>query len=252
VSGLAIGLVLAAVFAASAISGLLGMAGGSLLMAVLTVILPVSAALALHGAAQLASNLARAGFNARYVRYRTVGWFGLGAVASMGLLSFVAFQPSKAAIFIGMGLLPILVWLPPRLIPLDAARPTHAVAGGFLATLMALAVGVSGPLSELFLVRSSLNRHEVIGTKAAFQVFAHLAKLIFYGGALFAIDADGEGLGFALVAGAVVAAVLGAALGRRFLDAISEDHFRRWRRWIFTALGAGFLIQGLRLLSGGA
>jgi uncharacterized membrane protein YfcA len=107
-SGLSIGLVLAAVFAASAISGLLGMAGGSLLMAVLTLILPVSAALALHGAAQLASNLARAGLNARHVRYRPVGWFGLGAVVGMALLSFVAFQPSKAAVFIGMGFLPIL------------------------------------------------------------------------------------------------------------------------------------------------
>ena len=93
-SGLSVSLVLAAVFAASAISGLLGMAGGSLLMAVLTLILPVSAALALHGAAQLASNLARAGFNARHVRYRTVGWFGFGAFGSMALLSFVAFQPS--------------------------------------------------------------------------------------------------------------------------------------------------------------
>ncbi|MDP1617755.1 TSUP family transporter [Phenylobacterium sp.] len=249
-SGLTIGLTLAAVFVASAISGLLGMAGGSLLMAVLTLILPVSAALALHGAAQLASNLARAGFNARHVRFRAAGWFGLGALSAMGLLSFVAFQPSKAAVFIGMGLLPILVWLPPRLIPLDAARPTHAVAGGFLATLMALAVGVSGPLSELFLVRSSLNRHEVIGTKAAFQVFAHLAKLVFYGGALFSLGGQGEGLALGLVAGVVLAAVAGAAVGRRFLDAISEDHFRRWRRWIFTALGAGFLIQGLRLLAG--
>jgi uncharacterized protein len=251
VSGLTVGIALSAVFAASAISGLLGMAGGSLLMAVLTLILPVSAALALHGAAQLASNLARAGFNARHVRYRTVGWFGLGSLIAMGVLSFVAFQPSKAAVFIGIGLLPILVWLPPRLIPLDAARPAHAVAGGILATVMALSVGVSGPVSELFLVRSSLNRHEVIGTKAAFQVFSHLAKLIFYGAALFALDAEGEGLGIALVVGAVVTAVLGAALGRRFLDVISEDHFRRWRRWIFTALGAGFLIQGLRLLAGG-
>lgn len=250
-SGLTIGLVLAAVFAASAISGLLGMAGGSLLMAVLTLILPVSAALALHGAAQLASNLARAGFNARHVRYRTVGWFGLGSLSAMGVLSFVAFQPSKAAVFIGMGLLPILVWLPPRRIPLDAARPGHAAVGGFLATVMALAVGVSGPLSELFLVRSSLNRHEVIGTKAAFQVFSHLAKLIFYGGALFSLGGQGEGLALGLVTAVVLAAVAGAAVGRRFLDAISEDHFRRWRRWIFTALGAGFLIQGLRLLAGG-
>ena len=79
-SGATLALVAAAVFVTAAISGLLGMAGGSLLMAALTLILPVSAALALHGAAQLASNLARAGLNARHVRYRPVGWFGLGAV----------------------------------------------------------------------------------------------------------------------------------------------------------------------------
>ncbi|MFN3486557.1 MAG: hypothetical protein ACK44W_13900, partial [Planctomycetota bacterium] len=53
-----------------------------------------------------------------------------------------------------------------------------------------------------------------------------------------------------IVAGVAAAAVLGAFAGRRFLDALSEDRFRRWRRWIFTVLGAGFLIQGVALLAG--
>ncbi len=242
-------LVAGAVFVAAAISGLLGMAGGSLLMAVLTYALPVGAALALHGAAQLASNLARLGFNWAHVRFASVGWFGLGSVAAMGLLAMVAFQPSKTAVFLGMGLLPVLVWLPPRWIPLDAARPAHAALGGFLATGLSLTAGVSGPLSELFLMRTALNRHQVIGTKAAFQAFAHLAKLIFYGGALFgAAGAGGAGAGLILLA--VAAAVAGSALGRRLLDHLPEEGFRRWRRWIFTGVGAAFLTQGLWLLAG--
>ena len=105
-------------------------------------------------------------------------------------------------------------------------------------------------MSELFLVRSALNRHEVIGTKAAFQVFAHLAKLIFYGGALLGAAGDGDAAGPALILLAVLAAVAGSAVGRRLLDHLPEARFRRWRRWIFTAIGAGFLIQGLRLLAG--
>ncbi|MDX5330549.1 MAG: TSUP family transporter [Caulobacteraceae bacterium] len=239
-----------AVFAAAAISGLLGMAGGSLLMAVLTYALPVSAALALHGAAQLASNLSRMAFNLRHVRFASVGWFGLGSGLAMAGLAVVAFTPSKTLVFLGMGLLPIFVWLPPRWIPLDAARPAHAFVGGLLSTVLALTAGVSGPLSELFLVRSALNRHEVIGTKAAFQVFAHLAKLVFYGGALLGAAGDGAAAGPALILLAVLAAVAGSAVGRRLLDHLPEARFRRWRRWIFTAIGAGFLIQGLRLLAG--
>lgn len=244
-----IAFVLTAVFVASAISGLFGMAGGSLLMAALTYALPVGAALALHGAAQLVSNLSRAGMNWRHVRYRTLGWFALGAGAGLALLSVVAYQPSRAVLFIAMGLLPVLVWIPARWVPLDAARPSHAAAGGFLVCALALTAGVSGPLSELFLIRSSLTRHQVIGTKAAMQVFAHLAKLVFYGGALLSLD-GGKGVQAGLLTAVAVAAVLGAFAGRRFLDALSEDRFRRWRRWIFTALGAGFLIQGLALLAG--
>lgn len=250
-TGATFALVTAAIFVAAAISGVLGMAGGSLLMAVLTFALPVTAALALHGAAQLTSNLARMAFNFAHVRFATVGWFGLGSGLAMGALALVAFQPSRAAVFLGMGLLPILVWLPQRWIPLDAARPSHAAAGGFLATALALTAGVSGPLSELFLVRSELDRHQIIGTKAAFQVFAHLAKLIFYGGALFGAAGEG-GAGAGLIVLAIIAAVAGSALGRRLLDHLPEDGFRRWRRWIFTAVGAGFLIQGLSLWLAGA
>lgn len=249
-SAAAVALIAAAVFVASAISGVLGMAGGSLLMAVLTYALPVTAALALHGAAQLTSNLARMAFNFAHVRFATVGWFGLGSGLAMAVLALVAFQPSRTLVFLGMGLLPVLVWLPTRWVPLDAARPSHAVTGGFLSTGLALTAGVSGPLSELFLVRSALNRHQIIGTKAAFQVFAHLAKLVFYGGALFSAAGEG-GAGTGLILLAIIAAVAGSALGRRLLDHLPEDGFRRWRRWIFTAVGAGFLIQGLRLLLAG-
>nr|QQZ50751.1 hypothetical protein JKL49_05085 [Phenylobacterium glaciei] len=53
---------------------------------------------------------------------------------------------------------------------------------GILSTAMALTSGVSGPLADVFLVRSVLTRHQVLSTKAALQMFSHLSKVLFYGG----------------------------------------------------------------------
>lgn len=246
-----VAMVLAAVVATAAISGLFGMAGGSLLMGLLMLTVPVASAMVLHGAAQLASNGARAAIHFRHIRWPVVGVFAVGAVLAMGLMSFVSFTPSKALVFLAMGLLPILVWIPERWSPLDAAKPSHAFAAGMSTTALALTSGVSGPLTELFLVRSAMPARQVIATKASLQVFGHVAKILFYGGAL--LDGAGEGAvpPWLLVAVAL-GALAGAALGGRLLDHVSEDNFRRWRRWIFTVIGGTFLAQAVQLyLSGG-
>lgn len=246
-----VAIVLAAVVATAAISGLFGMAGGSLLMGALMLTVPVASAMVLHGAAQLASNGARAAIHVRHIRWPVVAVFGAGSILAMALISFISFAPSKALVFLAMGLLPILVWVPKRWSPFDAARPPHAFLAGLAATALALASGVSGPLTELFLVRSEMSARQVIATKASLQVFGHLAKILFYGAALL----EGAGAGAAppwLLAAVALAALAGAALGGRLLDHVSEENFRRWRRWIFTAIGALFLAQAVHLhLTGG-
>jgi uncharacterized membrane protein YfcA len=243
--------VLAAVAITAAISGVFGMAGGSLLMGALMLAAPVAVAMVLHGAAQLASNGARAAIHFRHIRWPVVAVFGAGAVLAMALMSLVDFAPSKMLVFLAMGLLPILAWIPQRWSPFDAARPSHAFVAGLSATALALAAGVSGPLTDLFLVRSAMPARQVIATKALLQVFGHLAKVLFYGAALLEGAGDGAAPPWLLVA-VVLAAFAGSAIGGRLLDHVSEDNFRRWRRWIFTAIGAAFLVQALQLyLTGG-
>lgn len=247
----AIAIALAAVVVTAAISGLFGMAGGSLLMGVLMLTTPVATAMVLHGTAQLASNGARAAIHWRHIRWPVVAVFAAGAILAMALMSFVSFTPSKALVFLAMGLLPILVWIPQRWSPFDAARPSHAFAAGISTTALALTAGVSGPLTELFLVRSAMPARQVIATKASLQVFGHVAKILFYGGALVQGAGEGAVPPWLLVAVAL-AALAGAALGGRLLDHVSEENFRRWRRWIFTGVGATFLAQAVQLyLSGG-
>lgn len=246
-----VAMVLAAVVVTAAISGLFGMAGGSLLMGALMLTVPVASAMVLHGAAQLVSNGARAAIHARHIRWPVVAVFAAGSVLAMALMSFVSFTPSKALVFLAMGLLPILVWIPERWSPFDAAKPAHAFVAGMSTTALALTSGVSGPLTELFLVRSAMPARQVIATKASLQVFGHVAKILFYGAAL--LEGAGEGAAPPWLLGAVaLAALAGAAIGGRLLDHVSEHNFRRWRRWIFTAVGATFLAQAVQLYVTGA
>ena len=65
-------IVLIAVLATAVLSGVLGMAGGMVLMAVLVTVLPVATAMVVHGFAQGASNGARVWFLRRHVMWDVV------------------------------------------------------------------------------------------------------------------------------------------------------------------------------------
>lgn len=175
-------LVLVATFVTATVSGVLGMAGGLLLMGVLLLVLPVSTAFVVHGLLQLVSNGWRAVLQRSHVQVPIVGWYAAGAVVAASSVLLVAVVPSKPVTYLLLGLVPALAWLPRRLLPLDAARPAHAATAGVLVTALNLAAGVSGPLLDVFFVRSALGRHAVVATKAATQVLSHAAKVIVYGG----------------------------------------------------------------------
>jgi len=244
-------LILAAVLATATLSGVFGMAGGMILMGVLTALLPVPAALAIHGLVQTASNASRIALHFRHVSWKVVGFYAVGALATMAAFTVIAYAPSKAVVYLGLGLLPILVWLPDRMIPLDAARPGHAVLAGIASTALALTSGISGPLNDMFLVRSVLTRHQVLSTKAALQIFSHISKVVFYGGAILAAGGGGLTPPWLLV-GACVLAVAGVSLGARLLDRLTDQGFRTWRRWIFTAIAAVYLVQAAILFARGS
>ena len=244
-SAASIAAILAAVFGTATISGVFGMAGGLLLMGVLTLALPVAAAMAVHGITQITSNGSRVLLHFAHVRWRVTGVFGLGALAAMLVFAGVVATPSKALVFLGMGLLPILVWLPERWVPLDPMNPVHTAAAGFLTTALSLLTGISGPATDLFLTQGGLTRHQMVATKASLQIFGHVAKVVVYGGAI--LGGEATGAPWPLLVGAAVLAIAGATLGGRMLDLFSDEGFRRWRRWIFTAIAAVYLVQAARL-----
>ena len=236
-------------FVTAMLSGVFGMAGGLVLMGALALVLPVQAAFVTHGILQLVANGWRAILQRKHVRWDIVGWYALASLIAGGVVALLSFTPSKPLLFLMLGLVPFLTWLPQRWINLDAGKPFQAFLSGLTVTGLNLTAGVAGPLLDIFFVRTELTRHAIVATKAATQVFAHTAKILVYGAPLLA----GTGVGlpplwvFAL---AIPLSMAGTAVGGVILNRVSDVDFKRWTRWIITAIGISYLVQAAQLMLG--
>ena len=226
----------------SFVSGIFGMAGGMILMGLLLALMPVSAAMVMHGAAQLTANGWRALLWRRYVDLRIFGRFLIGLVASGVLFSFVGFVPDRVLVLLTLGALPFIAVLVPRQYVIQAPQKGGSEVCGFLNGSMQFIAGVSGPLLDIFFLRTDMDRRSIVATKAACQAAAHLAKLIYFG---HAVGTDNLSAG--MFAMAVGAAILGTTFGKTILERISDQQFRRWTQGLVMVIGSVYLIQGAYL-----
>lgn len=245
-SPLAAGFLVVAAFVTAAISGVFGMAGGLMLKGALALVLPVSATFVAHGVLQLVANGWRAVLHRRFVGWRIVGLFAAGSLFAGAVMAFIAVEPSKATLYLLMGIVPALLWIPQRWVSLDAAKPEQALLCGVSVTGLNLTAGVAGPLLDIFFVRTALTRHQIVATKAATQVFSHLAKIAVYGAPLIAVH--GQGLPpwwvFAL---AIPLSRIGTAAGGRVLARMDDVNFKRLSRLIVTVTGLVYLAGAAQL-----
>ncbi len=231
----------------SFISGIFGMAGGMLLIGFLLVMLPVPVAMVFHGVIQIAANGWRAWLWRQHVKWSVVLQFGAGAAASLLVFSFFDFVPDKALVLMMVGLTPFLALAVPQRLAPDVERRGQAFLAGAIGGAMQLVAGVTGPLLDIFYVRTGMTRQVNVATKAAAQVLGHLTKVAYF--ATLVADPAGRDLEQWLVmAYAAGFAVLGTSLSRSFLDRLSDRQFYYWTRRVILALGAVYVGQGVWLM----
>lgn len=230
-----------AAFATAALSATFGMAGGLLLMGLYTSVLPVPAAMVLHGVTQLVANGGRAVALRSHVHTRGVGHYLAGAAVAWILLHFLRWSPSESTVLLGLGLVPFVALALPAGPLLDFAHRRGALLCGALVVGTQLAFGVAGPLLDVFFVRGGLERHAVVATKAVTQALSHTLKILFFLPILGGFDTD---LALAALL-TVLGALVGTRVGAKLLDRIGEATFRRWTRRLVLAIGATFLVRGV-------
>jgi uncharacterized membrane protein YfcA len=242
--------VLAAILAVSGlvtsfVSGILGMAGGMILMGILLALMPVPAAMMLHGVAQLASNGWRAMLWHAEVGWRIFRGYALGALAATAIFIVLQLVVSKPVALVVMGLTPFAALALPERLHLNVERPFHPFACGAICSALSLTAGVSGPILDVFFVRSKMGRHAVVATKAMTQSFSHILKITYFGG----IVATGRGTVDPWIgAMMVVLAFAGTSLSAPVLKRMDDKSFRQWTRWTVMALGGFYLASGVVLL----
>jgi len=250
-----IAIILASVLITSILSGILGMAGGMVLMAVLVSTLSVSGAMLLHGVVQATSNGSRAWFLRAHLRFHLLPVYLLGSALSVGLFSWFTLVPDPAIILILIGSFAWLARLSKRLRGLDITHTPTNASCGFLVTSAQLFAGASGPLLDVFYLSSPLSRQEIVANKALTQTIGHLLKIFYYGVILNTLFQNVANevtstvqveLWVYVVAAAL--AILGARIGTRLLDRWNDAGFAKVSQAIILTIATICMAQGVWLL----
>lgn len=225
------------------LAGVFGVAGGVILMAGLLLMMPVADAMVLHGMTQSVSNGWRSVLWVRYILWGVLARYVLGLVAAGGVFFTLVMVPDERVIFLMLGIVPFLgLMLPQRVVP-QADRRLGAELCGFTCTAMQLLSGVSGPLFDVFFVRTDLDRRVIVATKSACQVVTHLAKLIYFG--VLVGGASAQIFTPEVLAIALGMAVLGTTVARPFLERLTDRAFRQVTTVLVMGIGAVYLVRGV-------
>jgi len=245
---LALAAIAVTVVVTSFISGILGMAGGMILMGVLLALMPVPAAMMLHGITQMASNGWRAWLWRAEIEWRVMRGTVYGSLCVLAVFSLLQLVGSRPIVYLILGLTPFVSYVLPKSLQLNVDRTGHPFLCGVVCTVLSLLSGVSGPLLDVFFLNSKMTRRQVVATKAVSQTFAHLLKILYFGVLL----ASSHGtVAWPFAAAMVGLAVVGTTLSRKVLDRMTDHDFRRWTRYTVTAIGGFYLCNGLWALAYG-
>lgn len=241
----ALAVIAVTVVATSFVSGIFGMAGGLILLGILLVFLDVAPAMVLFGTIQTASNGWRAWLWRAHVRWPIIWRYVLGSAAMFLVLRLVSFIPSKAVVYLALGIIPFLATLLPKSLTPDIERPGAPYFCGAFIMLLQLIGGAAGHVLDLFFQNSSLDRKSIVATKAVTQVAGHLLRVAYFGTFAAAFDAT---IPWWLYAGTVALAILGTTLAAGVLERMTDADFRAWSRRIVIAISIVYLMRGIWLL----
>ena len=142
------------------------MGGGIMLISVMPGLLPAAAIVPVHGAVQLASNSSRVLFGWRHIEWSIFWPFlagaALGSIVGAGAVIHLNFD--YLPLYLGVFVL-IVTWVP--ISKRSFRLPGHFVILGAIQTFFSLFVGVTGPLTNAFLVREELPKDDLVVTHAA-------------------------------------------------------------------------------------
>jgi uncharacterized membrane protein YfcA len=203
-------------FVTSLISGVLGMAGGLILMGYLVWVLPVATAAILHGIIQSGSNGSRALLLRECILWAPVIRVTVGLFLTFVVFTQVASEIDKAWVYAILGCLPPLAFVLKNRVQLDILRPSHQLLCGLAIRSLSFTAGISGPIIDVFFANSVANRFEQVGTKAMISLIGHAYKVLFFA-VLLGSSVEIPIEFWLVLPGLMILRVLGSYFGKKIL-----------------------------------
>lgn len=227
-------------FLSALVSGVTGMAGGTLLLSVLSLFYDPTATIALHGLLQVFANLSRVILFLRSVSWKPVLFFVLLSFpgAYLGASVRELFSPSILKTLLGTIIL--YVALKPKSKKNETTSQTIIFLPlGFVSGFLGMIIGVTGPLLAPFFLKAGLTKEVFVATKALCQFVVQLIKV-----ALFAtlLSFDYTVFQYEIVV-MTTAIFLGTFIAKLSLHYISEIIFVRILKIILCILGIKLLFS---------
>lgn len=208
-----------------------------MMLALMTMIVPLSIIVPLHGIVQLFSNGFRVFVLRRSVHLHTMKFF-IGGAAVGGVIGYFLIKEIESStwfLIVVCILLLYIVFKPKRMPDIKLNALGFFLLGAFTAAVGPL-IGTVGPFLAPFFVRDDFAKETIVATKGAAQATVHVIKIPIFLSLQFAYhDYIPHMLGM------IVAAYIGTEIGVRMLYRIDQQRF-------MVAVKITMLLIAIRLL----
>jgi hypothetical protein len=171
-----------------------------------------------------------------------LGYYSIGAFAVLGLFATLTFVPSIGLVFILIGCFPFLALILPTSINLDMERGLVSFFSGVIVTTAQMLAGASGPVLDIFYVKSQMSKQAILGTKAVTQTLGHILKLIYYA-IIMTIGSDL--IPVWVIPAVVAAAILGNYCASLLVTRMSDHQFKKIGRYVIRFICVIYIGKGV-------
>lgn len=230
-------LLLISAFFSAVLTSLTGLAGGVLLISILSSLLPLGQAIALHGLLQMISNGSRVVIFFKHINWAISLRFCLAIIPGcfLGVRLFEIFDPALLKLLIACSIL-LTVWF--SQVKYEwTVKKVYFIPIGFFLSSLSMVVGVVGPMLAPFLLSMRKSKEEFVATKSFCQGSVQAVKVVLF---LTVIKFD-----YLIHSQKIIvlglAIILGSLFGKILLKKISEQTF-------FKLVSALLVVLALNLM----